>query len=67
MNEQLDATPRVDIGDHCGNRLERGEHVSGYFTNQHVAKQQVNIDFPLGSCDRSMRECQRVDMAEGVY
>jgi len=48
-------------------RAERGEDVSAYFTNQHVAKQRVNIDFPLGLLQRIDAECQRVGVTRQAW
>ena len=48
-------------------RAERGEDVSAYFTNQHVAKQRVNIDFPLGLLRRIDAECQRVGVTRQTW
>jgi hypothetical protein len=48
-------------------RAERGEDVSAYFTNQYVAKQRVNIDFPLGLLQRIDAECQRVGVTRQAW
>lgn len=48
-------------------RAERGEDVSAYFTNQHVAKQRVNIDFPLGLLQRIDAECHRVGVTRQAW
>ena len=59
MNEKSDKlTPHTDI-ETIAEQAERGEDVSGYFTNQHVAKQQVNVDFPLDILRQIDAECQR--------
>jgi hypothetical protein len=48
-------------------RAERGEDVSAYFTNQHVAKQRVNIDFPLELLRQIDTECQRVGVTRQAW
>jgi hypothetical protein len=67
MNEQSDKLiPQTDI-ETIAEQAERGEDVSGYFTNQHVAKQQVNIDFPLGILQQIDVECQRVGITRQAW
>jgi len=39
---------------------ERGEDVSEHFTGNFVAKQRVNIDFPLALLRQIDAECKRV-------
>ena len=41
-------------------RANRGEDVSPYFTGDHVAKQRVNVDFPLDSVKIIDQECRRL-------
>lgn len=48
-------------------RAERGEDVSADFTNRHVAKQRVNIDFPLDLLRRIDEECRRVGVARQAW
>lgn len=48
-------------------RAEHGEDVSAHFTNQHVAKQRVNIDFPLGLLRQINAECQRVGVTRQAW
>ncbi len=47
MNEKSDKSPTPTDIETIAEQAERGEDVSAYFTNQHVAKQWVNVDFPL--------------------
>ena len=47
MNKQSNKSEALDAIEAIAERAERGEDVSGHFTNRHVAKQRVNIDFPL--------------------
>ena len=48
-------------------RAERGEDVSVHFTNRHVAKQRVNIDFPLELLREIDTECQRVGVTRQAW
>jgi hypothetical protein len=48
-------------------RAERGEDVSTFFTNRHVAKQRVNIDFPLELLRQIDTECQRVGVTRQAW
>lgn len=48
-------------------RAERGEDVSAHFTNRHVAKQRVNIDFPLELLRQIDMECQRVGVTRQAW
>jgi hypothetical protein len=48
-------------------RAERGEDVSAYFTNRHVAKQRVNIDFPLELLRQIDMACQRVGVTRQAW
>jgi hypothetical protein len=47
MNKQFNKSEAVDEIEAIAERAERGEDVSAHFTNRHVAKQRINIDFPL--------------------
>ncbi len=48
-------------------RAERGEDVSAHFTNRHVAKQRVNIDFPLALLRQIDAECQRIGVTRQAW
>jgi hypothetical protein len=48
-------------------RAERGEDISAHFTNRYVAKQRVNIDFPLELLRRIDLECQRVGVTRQAW
>ena len=48
-------------------RAERGEDVSAHFTNRHVAKQRVNIDFSLELLRQIDTECQRVGVTRQAW
>ena len=55
-----------DIED-IAERAERGEDVSTHFTNRHVAKQRVNIDFPLELLRQIDAECQRIGVTRQAW
>jgi hypothetical protein len=48
-------------------RAERGEDVSAHFTNRHVAKQRVNIDFPLELLRQIDTECLRIGVTRQAW
>jgi hypothetical protein len=48
-------------------RAERGEDVSTSFTNRYIAKQRVNIDFPLELLRQIDTECQRVGVTRQAW
>ena len=67
MNKQSDkheATPDIEA---IADRTERGEDVSAYFSNRHVAKQRVNIDFPLELLRQVDAECQRIGVTRRAW
>ena len=67
MNEQSDkSSPHTDI-ETIAEQAERGEDVSAYFTNQHVAKQWVNVDFPLDLLRQIDTECRRAGVTRQAW
>ena len=67
MNGKSDKpTPPTDT-ETIAEQAERGEDVSDYFTNQHVAKQWVNVDFPLSLLRQIDTECQRVGITRQAW
>ena len=67
MNGKSDKSPPpIDI-ETIAEQAERGEDVSAYFTNQHVAKQWVNIDFPLDLLRQIDTECQRTGVTRQAW
>ena len=48
-------------------RAERGEDVSAHFTNRHVAKQRVNIHFPLDLLRQIDAECARIGIPRQAW
>jgi hypothetical protein len=48
-------------------RAEQGEDVSHYFSGKHLAKQRVNIDFPLHLLRLIDDECQRIGVTRQAW
>lgn len=44
-----------------------GEDVSAHFTGKHVAKQRINVDFPLNLLRRVDLECQRLGVTRQAW
>jgi hypothetical protein len=67
MNGKSDKpTPPTDI-ETIAEQAERGEDVSDYCTNQYIAKQWVNVDFPLDLLRQIDAECQRVGVTRQAW
>jgi hypothetical protein len=64
MNTPSDKSEARDEIEAIAERAEQGEDVSAHFTNRHVAKQQVNIDFPLDLLRQIDAECARIGVQE---
>jgi hypothetical protein len=67
MNEQSDKSPPNTDIETIAEQAERGEDVSAYFTNQHVAKQWVNVDFPLDLLRQIDTECRRAGVTRQAW
>lgn len=67
MNKQSNKSDALDAIEAIAERAERGEDVSGHFTNRHVAKQQVNIDFPLKLLRQIDAECTRLGVTRQAW
>lgn len=48
-------------------RAQKGEDISGYFTGKHLAKQRVNVDFPLNLLRQIDAECQRLGITRQAW
>jgi hypothetical protein len=48
-------------------RAERGEDISAHFTKAFVAKQRVNIDFPLALLREIDAECGRIGVTRQAW
>ena len=67
MSEKSDKPTVPEDIEAIAERAERGEDVSAYFTNQHVAKQRVNIDFPLELFRQIDAECRRIGVTRQAW
>ena len=67
MSEQPGNTDMVGEIEEIAERAERGEDISAHFTKRHVAKQRVNIDFPLELLRQIDTECQRVGVTRQAW
>lgn len=67
MSEKYDKTGVAEDIEAIAECAERGEDVSARFTNRHVAKQRVNIDFPLELLRQIDAECQRVGVTRQAW
>jgi hypothetical protein len=67
MSEKSQHPEPVEDIEAIAKRAERGEDISAYFTNRHVAKQRVNIDFPLDLLRQIDAECQRVGVTRQAW
>jgi hypothetical protein len=48
-------------------KAHRGEDVSEHFTGRHVAKQRVNVDFPLPLLEMIDAECETVGISRQAW
>ena len=48
-------------------RAQRGEDVSKYFSGPPVAKQRVNIDFPLGLLRKIDADCRQIGITRQAW
>jgi hypothetical protein len=67
MNTPSDKSKTLDEIEAIADRAERGEDVSAHFTNRHVAKQRVNIDFPLDLLRQIDTECARIGIPRQAW
>jgi len=67
MNTPSDKIEALDEIEAIAERAERGEDVSAHFTNRHVAKQRVNIDFPLYLLRQIDAECARIGIPRQAW
>jgi predicted DNA binding CopG/RHH family protein len=69
MNKQSDKSKSeaLDEIEAIAERADRGEDISAYFTNRHVAKQRVNIDFPLDLLRQIDAECARIGIPRQAW
>jgi hypothetical protein len=67
MNKQSDKSEALDAIESLAERAEHGEDVSVHFTNRHMAKQRVNIDFPLDLLRQIDAECARIGVTRQAW
>lgn len=67
MNKQSNKFEAVDAIEAIAERAEHGDDVSAHFTNRHLAKQQVNIDFPLDLLRQIDAECVRLGVTRQAW
>ena len=67
MNEKYRKSPPPEDIETIAERAERGEDVSAHFSNRYVAKQQVNIDFPLELLQQMDAECRRIGVTRQAW
>ncbi len=60
MSEQPGNADMVEDIEEIAECAEGGEDISAHFTNRHVPKQRVNVDFPLELLQQIDTECQRI-------
>jgi hypothetical protein len=48
-------------------RAERGEDISEHFTGKFIAKQRVNVDFPLDLLRMIDEECKRLGVTRQAW
>ena len=67
MSTPSDKSEPFDATEAIAERAERGEDISAHFTNRHVAKQRVNIDFPLDLLRQIDAECARIGVSRQAW
>ena len=67
QSEQDTGVEAIEAIEAMAERAERGEDISTHFTNRHVAKQWVNIDFPYDLLLQIDAECQRIGVTRQAW
>ena len=67
MNAKPGKPEQVEDIEAIAERAERGEDISAHFTQTFVAKQQVNIDFPLALLREIDAECRRIGVTRQAW
>ena len=67
MNAKPGKPEQVEDIEDIAERAERGEDISAHFTKTFVAKQRVNIDFPLALLREIDAECQRIGVTRQAW
>ena len=67
MNAKPGKPAQVEEIEDIAERAERGEDISAHFTKAFVAKQRVNIDFPLALLREIDAECGRIGVTRQAW
>ena len=67
LSENTGKPTQVEDIEAIAERAERGEDISAHFTKTFVAKQRVNIDFPLALLREIDAECGRIGVTRQVW
>ena len=67
MNAKPSKPEQVEDIEDIAERAERGEDISVHFTKTFVAKQRVNIDFPLELLREIDVECGRIGVTRQAW
>jgi hypothetical protein len=67
MNAKPGKPEQVEEIEAIAERAERGEDISAHFTKTFVAKQRVNIDFPLALLREIDAECGRIGVTRQAW
>jgi len=67
MNAKPGNPAQVEDIEDIAERAERGEDISAHFTKTFVAKQRVNIDFPLALLREIDAECGRIGVTRQAW
>ena len=67
MNAKRGKPKPVEAIEGIAERAERGEDISAHFTETFVAKQRVNIDFPLALLRTIDAECARIGVTRQAW
>ena len=67
MNAKPGKPAQMEEIEAIAERAERGEDISAHFTKTFVAKQRVNIDFPLALLREIDAECGRIGVTRQAW
>ncbi len=67
MNEKQGKKRSAKDIEAIAEQAERGEDISEHFTGQYVAKQRINVDFPLTLLKAIDAECRRIGITRQAW
>ena len=67
MSERGDKRTKAEDIEKIAEQAEQGKDVSRHFSGRHVAKQRVNVDFPLNLLLMIDEECRRVGVTRQAW